>query len=95
MWDDPCKLLLYRFRKAVVWIYFKENVFAQPVAESRALTSIPTIVVSGEAEQSSHLFMWRRKSNRRAVPDANVYFTRRVFPTGHWKRCRLFNSALR
>lgn len=36
-WADPRKLLLYRFSKAVVWIYFKENLFAQPVAESRAL----------------------------------------------------------
>lgn len=67
--------MLHRFRKAVIWIYFKENVFAQPVAQSGASTSIAAIVESVEAEQSSHLFTWRTKSNRRAVPDANVYFT--------------------
>lgn len=61
--------MLHRFGEAVVWIYFKEN--AQPVASA----SIAAIVASGEAEQSSHLFTWRTKCNRRDVPDANVYFT--------------------
>lgn len=66
--------MLHRFGKAAVWIYFKENVFAQPVASA----SIAAIVDSVEAEQSSHLFTWRTKCNRRDVPDANVYFTLRV-----------------
>lgn len=61
----------HRFGKAVVWIYFKENAFAQPVASA----SIAAIVERAEAEQSSHLFTWRTKCNRRDVPDANVYFT--------------------
>lgn len=63
--------MLHRFGKAVVWRYFKENVFAQPVASA----SIAAIVESVEAEQSSHLFTWRTKCNRRDVPDTNVYFT--------------------
>lgn len=63
--------MLPRFRKAAAWIYFKENVLAPPVASA----SIAAIVASVEAEQSSHLFTWRTKCNRRDVPDANVYFT--------------------
>lgn len=31
LWDIH-KLLLYSFRKTIIWIYFKENVFLQPVA---------------------------------------------------------------
>lgn len=59
-------------------MYFKENALAPPIARSRAIAFIPTIVESGEAEQSSHLFTWCIKSNWRAVPVANVYFTPHV-----------------
>lgn len=34
LWDDIYKLLLYSFRKTIIWIYFNENVLLQPVAES-------------------------------------------------------------
>lgn len=30
------KLLLYSIKKTIIWIYFKENVLLQPVAESQA-----------------------------------------------------------
>ena len=36
LWADIHKLLLYSFKKTIIWINFKENVLLQPVAESWA-----------------------------------------------------------